>query len=176
MPLNTVAVAAVVGEAVLVDPAAFGSISKLATHVCAQPQPDQYKTTHRFANGMYCRTMWMPAGHLVIGARHLHEHVVVMLRGEMLIYTEEGGTISFKAGDVFTYPKGAQRAIYSVTDAEMMAIHRLPNPNERDLDKIWDAVVDTNGLPRLYDSNNRALDPALTNVAVTLVEQKKCLM
>jgi hypothetical protein len=161
-----------VSSNVVAREAVFGSISELGAHVCAQPQPDQYKTTHRFANGMYCRTMWMPAGHLVIGARHLHEHVVVMLHGEMLIYTEEGGTVSFKAGDVFTYPKGAQRAIYSVTDAEMMAVHRLPNPNERDLDKIWDAVVDTNGLPRLYDSNNRALDSALTNAAFTQVEQE----
>ena len=147
-------------------------IKDVHAQVSICPQPDCYKTTHRFANGMYCRTMWMPAGHLVIGARHLHEHVVVMLHGEMLIYTEDGGTVSFKAGDVFTYPKGAQRAIYSVTDAEMMAVHRLPDPNERDLDKIWDAVVDTNGLQRLYDSNNRVLDPVLTDAAFTQLEQE----
>jgi uncharacterized cupin superfamily protein len=130
------------------------------------PQPDCYKTTHKFANGMYCRTFWMPAGHLVTGAKQRHEHIVMVLRGETLIYTEEGGTVALNAGDVSVSPAGARRAVYSVTDAELMTIHRLPDPDERNLEKVWNALVDAEGMPRLYDANNRLRDLALPGASV----------
>lgn len=141
-----------------------GLIRKIQEQISVLPQPDCYKTTHRFANGMYSRSFWMPAGHLVIGALQRHEHLVVMLSGEVLIYTDEGGATPFKAGDVFTSVGGSQRAVYSVTDAELMTVHRLPDPDERDLEKIWTTLVDADGLPRLFDHNNRLREPALTSV------------
>ena len=130
------------------------------------PQQDCYKTTHRFANGMYCRTFWMPAGHLVIGASQLYEHLFVILKGETKIYTDKDGAQSFSAGDSFVSSAGPGRAVYSVTDAELMTVHRLPDPEERDLEKIWTALVDADGMPRVYDANNRLLN-------VALVEQNK---
>ena len=142
-----------------------GLIRDIQLQMSALPQPDCYKTTHRFANGMYARTFWMPAGHLVIGAKQRYEHLFMVLYGEVLIYTDDGGAESFKTGDVFTSSSCDQRAVYSVTEAQLMTVHRLPDPNERDLDKIWLALVDADGVPRLYDHNNRLRDPAL--------EQKK---
>ena len=142
--------------------APFVSLDDLTAYMRMQPQPDCYKTTHRFASGMYCRTFWMPAGHLVIGARQRHEHLFMILRGETKIYTDKDGVQSFNAGDSFVSSAGPGRAVYSVTDAELMTVHRLPDPEERDLEKIWNALVDAEGMPRLYDANNRLRDKMLT--------------
>lgn len=144
----------------------FGSMNELEAFMRTQPQPDCYKTTHKFVNGMYCRTFWMPAGHLVTGARQRHEHLIMLMSGEVVIYTEEGGALPFKAGDVAASPAGSKRAVYSVTDSELMTIHRLPDPDERDLEKVWNALVDAEGMPRLYDANNRLRDLALPGASV----------
>ena len=154
-------------------PVAFKSISELGAWMRTYPQADCYKTTHSFVNGMYCRTFWMPAGHLVTGAKQRYEHLIMVVSGETQIYTDDGGTVTFKAGDVSISSAGSKRAVYSVTDAELMTIHRLPDPNERDLEKIWNALVDSEGMPRLYDANNRLLDAALTNAEFLPLEQKQ---
>ena len=124
------------------------------------PQFDGAKTTHRFADGMYCRSVWRPAGVTVVGALHKHEHFTVILSGEILVYNE-GIAKHCKAGDVFVTPAGAKRATHALTDAELMTVHRLPDPLERDLDKIEAALLDPEGMPRLYDADNRLRDPLL---------------
>lgn len=148
-------------------------IRDLQTQLTASPQqPDCYKTTHRFANGMYARTFLMPANHLVIGTKQRYEHLFIILRGEVLIYTDEGGKVSMKAGDIVTSSDCAQRAVYSVTEAELLTVHRLPDPEEKDLEKIWLALVDADGMPRLYDHNNRLRNTTLTVDSASALEQK----
>jgi hypothetical protein len=151
--------------------APVSSIAELEAYMRTQPQPDCYKTTHKFVNGMYCRTFWMPAGHLVTGARQRHDHLIMVLSGETLIYTEDGGTLKFCAGDVASSPAGSKRAVLSLTEAELMTIHRLPDPDERDLEKVWNALVDAEGQPRLFDANNRLRDPALPGASLPLEQQ-----
>jgi hypothetical protein len=151
--------------------APFSSIAELEAYMRTQPQPDCYKTTHKFVNGMYCRTFWMPAGHLVTGHRQRHDHLIMLLSGEVEIYTDGGGAIPFTAGTVVASAAGSKRAVYSVTDAELMTIHRLPDPEERDLEKVWLALVDAEDQPRLYDANNRLRDPALPGASLPLEQQ-----
>ncbi len=130
-------------------------VNELQAAIMRLPQFDGFRTTHRFADGMYSRSVWRPAGVTVVGALHRHEHFTVILSGEILVYTEDGGAKVCRAGDVFVTPAGTKRATHALSDAELMTVHRLPDPEERDLDKIEAALIDDEGSARLFDADNR---------------------
>lgn len=136
-------------------------VDELQAVMMGMKQFDGFETTHRFADGMYCRSVYRPAGVTVVGALHKHEHFTVILSGEIVVYTENGGSKRCYAGNVFVTPAGTKRATYAVTGAELMTIHRLPDPDERDLDKIEAALIDDEGMPRPYDASNKLRDPVL---------------
>jgi mannose-6-phosphate isomerase-like protein (cupin superfamily) len=148
--------------------AKLSKVRELQAAMSVRPQFDGFKTTHKFADGMYSRSVWRPAGVTVVGALHKHEHFTVVLSGEILVYND-GETKHCKAGDVFVTPSGTKRATHSLTDAELMTVHRLPEkfainctePTEADLDKIEAELIEPEEAPRLFDANNKLRNPAL---------------
>lgn len=129
-------------------------VRQLQAAMLELPQFDGFRTTHKFADGMYSRSVWRPAGVTVVGALHRHEHFTVVLSGEIMIYTEDGGAKVCRAGDVFVTPAGTKRATHALSDAELMTVHRLPDPEERDLDKIEAALIDE---ARIFDADNKLI-------------------
>lgn len=133
------------------------------------PLFDGFKTTHYFANGMYGRAVWRPKGVTTVGKLHKHEHFSILLSGTVAISDGEKSTI-YRAGDVFVSKPGTKRSVHALTDAVFMTIHRLPE-DTRDLDSIEEQLIEPEeDLPRLFDSNNKVIDPALTMAPGTLIE------
>src|SRR5450759_61638 len=143
-------------------------VKEMQAEMSALPQFDGFKTTHKFADGMYSRSVWRPAGVTVVGALHKQEHFTVILSGEILVYSD-GETKHCRAGEVFVTPAGTKRATFSLTDAELMTVHRLPEdfainctePTEADLDKIEAELIEPEEAPRLFDANNKLRNPSL---------------
>ncbi len=135
-------------------------IMRLQEAVCALPQFDGFKTEHYFANGMYMRTVWRPAGVLTVGKLHKHEHFSVVLTGEVLIHVD-GQAKRFCAGDVFVTAPMTKKAVYAVTDATFMTVHKLIDPDERDLDKIEAALIEPEEQVSPFDASNKLRDPEL---------------
>lgn len=99
---------------------------------------------HYFADGMYGRRCFIPAGSVVVGKSHRHEHFVLLIKGSARINTDRGmETIS--APHVWVSPPGAKRALVTLEDCEFFTTH-LNHDNERDLDLIEAQVIEPEGL------------------------------
>lgn len=91
-------------------------------------------TDHFFAPGIYVRTIFIPAEHLLIGRRHRHEAVNLLLKGTVAILNEHGEKVLAEAPLIFTSKPG-QKAGYSITDVWYATVH--PNPyNITDIEEL----------------------------------------
>lgn len=102
---------------------------------------DQF-TDHFFAPGIYVRTLFIPAGFVVVGACHKHEALNILLKGEISVVNEHGERILAKAPFIFK-SKNGQKAGFAITDVWYASIH--PNPDDITDVKQLEAM---NTLPR----------------------------
>lgn len=92
-------------------------------HLCTQLPPADCRLTHRFTPGMYAREFFMPAGTLVVSARHKTEHPFVVLSGRAAVWTEEGGVTILTAGHVGITKPGTLRVLYIHEDCRWITFH-----------------------------------------------------
>lgn len=93
---------------------------------------------HIFAPGAYARTMLIPAGTVVVGKIHKHQHLNILSKGMVSVLTESGGTERLEGPLTMVSPAGTKRAVYAHTDAVWTTIHLT---DETDLAKIEDHVI-----------------------------------
>jgi quercetin dioxygenase-like cupin family protein len=99
---------------------------------------------HYFADGMYGRRCTIPAGTVVVGKVHRHEHFVFLLRGTATINTDRGME-TITGPKVWVSPPGAKRALVTHDECEFFTTH-LNHGNERDLERIEAEVIEPEGL------------------------------
>ena len=93
---------------------------------------------HSFIDGVYVRTIFIPAGTVIVGKIHKHSHANILSKGEVSVFTEDGGLERLSGPLTMTSPAGCKRAVYAHTDTTWTTIHRT---DETDLDKIEDWVI-----------------------------------
>lgn len=93
---------------------------------------------HSFIDGVYVRTINIPAGTMLVGKIHKHSHANILSQGEVLVITEDGGVEHLKGPLTMVSPPGCKRAVKALTDTTWTTIHRT---DETDLDKIEDWVI-----------------------------------
>ena len=86
---------------------------------------EQYEppTQHVFHGGMYCRQVWRPAGTVIIGKVHKREHFYMVVEGTISV-TTDGGVATITGPHLLCSMPGTQRAVYAMTDALCLTIHR----------------------------------------------------
>ena len=95
--------------------------------------------THTFTEGVYAREMFLPAGTLVVGKIHKHEHLNFISKGLVDVLTKEG-LKRLQGPCTMVSPAGVKRAVYVLEDTIWTTIHANPT-NEKDLDKIEDFTI-----------------------------------
>jgi hypothetical protein len=90
---------------------------------------------HIFGAGMYQREMFMPAGSLVVGKRHLREHLITVL-GKVLIHSPVG-TFQIDGYQTWVSEPGDQRSFLALEDSWITTTHT----NEDDCQDL--AVLDS---------------------------------
>lgn len=93
---------------------------------------------HSFIDGVYVRTIFIPAGTVIVGKIHKHSHANILSQGEVIVVTEEGGVERLKGPLTMVSPAGCKRAVRALTDTTWTTIHRT---DETDLEKIEDWVI-----------------------------------
>ena len=93
---------------------------------------------HSFIDGVYVRTIFIPAGTVMVGKIHKHSHANILSQGEVIVITEGGGCEYLKGPLTMTSPAGCKRAVKAIKDTTWTTIHRT---DETDLDKIEDWVI-----------------------------------
>jgi hypothetical protein len=112
-------------------------IEALQAELLKLPQA-QPKTTHYFADGMYCREVFRVAGTLIVGKVHKKEHFFVVLSGELTLWTESGMK-RVSAPFIWVSKPGTKRVTLAHTDAIAMTVHEVCS---RDLEAIERELVE----------------------------------
>ena len=109
-------------------------IYRLEAELLKYPQVEM-PVEHAFCNGIYARTMHIPAGTILTGAVHRDESFFLVRRGILIVTTDDGSRQLFP-GDMSVTKAGAKRAGIAVTDAEITTFHANPS-NETEPEKLW---------------------------------------
>lgn len=108
---------------------------------------------HEFVDGVYARSMFIPAGTVLTGAVHSKDCFTVIRYGDLIIYTEDGMK-QVKAGDMIPSKAGIKRAGLAITDTYITGFMANPT-NETDLDKLWEFYTIPNN--SLLSADSKAL-------------------
>lgn len=93
---------------------------------------------HVFAPGAYARTIFIPAGTVIVGKIHKHAHLNILCKGSVTVLTESGGTQDLTGPLTMVSPPGTKRAVIAHTDAVWTTVHLT---SETDLDAIEEQVI-----------------------------------
>lgn len=108
---------------------------------CVWGDNDVAPLTHKFCEGMYVREIFIPAGTLLTGKIHKHEHPNFLLMGTVSMITEDGGLIMMSAPQSLISPAGCKRAIYTLTDVRWVTVHLNPNGHTEFNDELEDEII-----------------------------------
>lgn len=98
-----------------------------------------FPLTHSFSEGVYVREMFMEKDGIVIGKIHKNDHIWFLLKGELLVATDEK-TDSYTAPCYVSSPAGAKRVITAIEDSVFVNI--FPNPgNLRDIKELEEILT-----------------------------------
>jgi hypothetical protein len=86
-------------------------------------QLPEFPVTHRFTPGLYIRELFMPAGSVVVGKKHLIEHPYAMTRGRKWMYIEGHGWRMCIAPETGITPVGTQRLAVVLEDTVWTTYH-----------------------------------------------------
>lgn len=78
--------------------------------------------THYWADGVYGRELFIPAGTVLTGKIHKHSTLNFLMQGEITVTTPEGMR-RIKAPAIFTSDPGCKKAGYAHTDVIWVNVH-----------------------------------------------------
>lgn len=92
---------------------------------------------HHFSKGLYARELFLPAGSIVVGKIHKHEHLNVIMKGKVTVTTPYG-TEDLEAPLIFESKPDTKRAVYAHEDTIWITFHPT---EETDLSIIEDQII-----------------------------------
>jgi len=101
-----------------------------------------FEVKHTFTDGIYAREIFLPAGSMVVGKIHRHNHLNFISRGTVTVYTKDG-LETFTGPITMISTAGTKRAVYANTDCVWTTIHTNPD-NITDLGKLEDMIIAKN--------------------------------
>lgn len=97
------------------------------------------KVDHHFAEGIYVRTLFIPAGALIVGKRHRKETCNILLKGKISIYVGENEPVlELIAPCIFNSKPGVKKLGYAHEDTLFANIHPT---EETDLEIIENKFI-----------------------------------
>lgn len=97
-------------------------------------RPDQVDlpVKHHFADGLYARELFRPAGTLIVGKMHARQHFYVLVAGEITAWTEQGMK-RINAPALLRTEPGTKRVTYAHVDSTCITFHAT---HETDLERL----------------------------------------
>ena len=111
------------------------TIQRLENMLLELPQVHM-PTTHEFCDGLYARTMFIPAGTVLTGAIHRSENFLFVREGDITVWTENGMRRCV-TGDMVKSLEGAKRVGLTHSDTTLTTVHFNPD-NVTDPEELWE--------------------------------------
>jgi len=100
---------------------------------------DELPLTHSFSDGIYTREILIRKGMFAIGKIHKSDHTFFLMKGKLLLCTEEG-VKEIEAPFYGTASAGTKRVAIALEDTVFVNVH--PNPdNIKEIEKLEDIFV-----------------------------------
>jgi quercetin dioxygenase-like cupin family protein len=90
---------------------------------------------HRFAEGLYSRTLTMPKDTIIASRVHLHENFAFIMRGSCIVVSDEGST-EYHAPCALITKKGTKRLLRIIEECTWVTVHAIPKELGEDIEKI----------------------------------------
>jgi hypothetical protein len=116
---------------------ATDKIDVLLREISARPQVE-CPVQHFFGPSIYIREVVMPAGTVVVGKYHKHDHLCNMVEGRMVVVNEDGEQREVVAPSVFMAKKGRKTA-YII---ETVRFQNIYSTDETDVEKLEHMLVE----------------------------------
>ena len=113
------------------------NIYKAQNVMLSMPQAET-ETRHHFADGIYARELFIPAGVCLVGALHKTNHLFTVSQGECVAVTHEGRE-EIKAPYMGQTQPGMKRVIYAITDTVWTTFHVT---EETDVANIAEQIIE----------------------------------
>lgn len=95
---------------------------------------------HSFADGIYVREIFIPAGTVIVGKIHKHEHPNFLMSGTVDVVTENKGPERLIGPLSMISPPGTKRVLHAITDLVWITCH-VNKTNTQDLDELEKIVI-----------------------------------
>lgn len=100
---------------------------------------DALPLTHTFCEGVYIREILLKQGVVAIGKIHKHDHAFFLLKGKLMLCTENG-VEEMVAPCYGKSPAGTKRVVVAMEDSVFVNVH--PNPdNEENIEQLEQKFV-----------------------------------
>jgi hypothetical protein len=113
------------------------SLDNLAVAVKGAPQVE-CKESHHFGPNIYIKEVTLPAGSVIVGKYHRHEHLCNMVSGRMIVVDSEGNRTELVAPMTFM-AKSGRKIAYII---ETVVFQNIYSTSETDIQKLEDMIVD----------------------------------
>lgn len=110
-------------------------VYRLEAEILKHPQVEM-PVAHDHCDGVYARSMFIPAGTVATGAVHRGESFFVVRSGTLVAHTPDGPR-EYRAGHMSVTRAGDKRAVVAMTDVIVTTFHANPD-NETDPQALWD--------------------------------------
>ena len=123
---------------------------------------------HSFAPGIYVREIFIPAGVVLTGKIHKHEHPNFLMKGKVEVFTESNGGEVLEAPLSMISSAGTKRVVKTITDTIWVTVHHNPD-NLTNTDEIEKNVIAEN-----YEQFERFIEgkKSLVNRLKTFISNK----
>ena len=121
----------------------IASLEESLSEVSEYPQGDRpdCPLIHSFADGIYVREIFIPAGMMLTGKIHKHEHPNFLMSGKVSMITEDGGAQLMEAPQSLISPSGCKRALFTHTPTWWITVHLNPNGHEEFNESFEDEII-----------------------------------
>jgi hypothetical protein len=113
------------------------NLDNLAVAVKSAPQVE-CPEKHHFGPNIYIKEVTLPAGSVIVGKYHRHEHLCNMVAGRMIVVDSEGNRTELVAPMTFM-AKSGRKIAYII---ETVVFQNIYSTSETDIQKLEDMIVD----------------------------------
>lgn len=131
--------------------ATCSEVDKIEYTMCQSEQKVECPLTHVFTPGLYTRTIFMPAGSLVMSMTHNTRHPFIITTGEVDVISPEG-SVTYVAPYMGITQPGTKRFLHVKQDTTWTTFHVNPD-NLTDPDQLVEVISNKLENPLLDPDN-----------------------
>jgi hypothetical protein len=100
---------------------------------------DDLPAEHFFAPGLYARSLFRPAGTLIVGHAHRHSHLAIVLHGRLRVLVDGKVREIVGPSKPFLTEGGVRKATFAMEDTTLITFHPT---DKTDLDELEEELID----------------------------------